>query len=68
MKDFIKFTVATVVGLLLTFAIIFVLSIITMVGVVSSDNAKTIVQENSVLNLNINGVIEERSKENPFSA
>ena len=67
MKDFIKFTVATVVGLLLTFAIIFVLSIITMVGVVSSDNAKTIVQENSVLNLNINGVIEERSKENPFS-
>ncbi len=67
MKDFMKFTLATVVGIVLVSVIMFVLSIATVVGMASATETETVVQENSIMMLDLNGTLQERSEENPFA-
>ena len=66
MKEFFKFTFATIVGLLITGAIVSVFGIIVLMGVAASSDAETTVKENSVYVLDLEGVVSERSQENPF--
>lgn len=66
MKEFFKFTFATIVGLLITGAIISVFGIIILMGVAASSNSETSVKENSVYVLDLKGIVSERSRENPF--
>ena len=66
MKDFIKFTFASLLGVVLAGIVFTVLGIVTMVGMVASSDTETVVKENSVLVLNFNGTLSERTEDNPF--
>ena len=69
MKDFFKFTLATICGIVLLSVISGILFMISIVGVIASDSASTKVEDNSVFVLKMNGVVNERSEEsNPFSS
>lgn len=68
MKDFIKFTFASMLGVVLAGIVFTVLGIITMVGMVASSDTETPVKENSVFVLDMQGTLSERAQENPFQA
>ena len=68
MKDFLKFTLATIVGLLITGAILTVLGIVTLLGFAATANTETVVKENSVFVLDLKGNVSERSFDNPFGS
>ncbi len=62
MKDFFKFTLATVTGIILSSIVLFIIGIITVFGIVSSADTETIVKKNSVMMLDLNGTLMERSQ------
>lgn len=66
MKQFFKYVCATVVGIILVVAIITILSIISLVGMASMDSVTANVKDNSVLVIQLEGSINERSEENPL--
>ena len=66
MKQFFKYVCATVVGIFVVVAIITILSIFSLVGMASMGNSLTSVKDNSVLVIQLQGSINERSEENPF--
>ena len=66
MKDFIKFTFASLLGVVLAGIVFTVLGIVTMVGMVASSDTETVVKENSILILDFEGTLTERAEENPF--
>ena len=68
MKDFIKYTTATIVGIFLCSIIMSVISIIAIAGMAASENMTKPIKEKSILRLNLNGTIEERTKDDPFAA
>ena len=57
MKDFLKFTLATVTGLILTGIIFIFLGVISILSIASSAETETIVKKNSVMVLNLNGTL-----------
>jgi protease-4 len=68
MKDFLKYTLATVVGIFLAGIVFTILGIISLVGMVATSDTETKVKENSIFELRLDGTIEERSQaEDPFS-
>ena len=67
MKQFVKYVCATIVGIFLTGVIISILSIFSLVGLASMGNAAATVQDNSVLVVQLQGSIDERSADNPFA-
>lgn len=66
MKDFIKFTFASLLGVVLAGIVFTVLGIVTMVGMVASSDTETVVKDNSILVVNFEGTLTERAEENPF--
>ncbi len=66
MKDFIKFTFASVLGVVLAGIIFTILGIVTMVGMVASSDTETVVKENSIFVLDLEGSLSERVKDNPL--
>ena len=62
MKDFFKFTLATVTGIILSSIVLFIIGIVTVFGIVSSADTETIVKKNSVMMLELNGTLMERSQ------
>lgn len=66
MKDFLKYTLATVVGILVVSLIVGVFSVMTIVGMVASADATKEVKDNSVLVLNLSGQMQERAEGNPL--
>lgn len=68
MRDFFKFTLATVTGIALTGSILFVLSIITLISIATASSEQTVlVQPNTVLTLKLNKPIEERAVKDPLA-
>ncbi|RIV20626.1 signal peptide peptidase SppA [Fibrisoma montanum] len=67
MRQFFKYVLATIVGLLLFSIVGFLLLIGIGSAISSTADRKTTVKENSVLKLNLNSPIEERSVDNPFN-
>lgn len=67
MKDFLKYVLATVTGIILLTVVMGILATISLVGVAASSASSTKVEENSVFVLNLTGVIEERSQDDPSS-
>jgi protease-4 len=65
MKDFFKFVFATVVGIIVFTLIMGILAVMSIVGMVASTSATTTLEDNSVLVLNLNSALEERSSEDP---
>lgn len=62
MKDFLKNTLATLVGLFLFNGILFVLAIVSLISMATAGSDKPSIKSNSVLVMNLSGTIEERSE------
>lgn len=68
MKDFLKYTLATIVGLLACTIIVTIISVVAIVGIAASAETGTIVKENSIFKLELKGEVTERMIENPFAS
>ena len=67
MKDFLKFTLATITGLMLVGAILTFFSIVVLVGLIASSEPTVQVKPNSVFVLNLNKPLSERAVEDPIT-
>lgn len=67
MKDFLKFTLATITGLMLTGAILTFFGIVVLVGLIASSEPTVQVKPNSVFVLNLNKPLSERAVEDPIT-
>jgi len=67
MKDFFKYVLATVVGIIVFSIIVFVLGAMSLVGMVASGEATKNVSKNSVLVMNLSGTMEEQAGDNTLS-
>ncbi len=68
MKDFLKYTLATIVGLLACVIVISVISVVSIVGIAASAETATVINENSLFKLDLKGTVTERLVENPFAS
>ncbi len=68
MKDFFKTTFACMLGMVIAGLIIPIVGILIIVGIAASSSADSDIEKNSVLFLDLNGIIEERAEENPFAS
>lgn len=66
MKQFFKFVFASMVGILLSTILIFVIFISIITAIISSADDKVIISENTILHLNLNVPIIERSASSPL--
>ena len=67
MKQFLKMTLATICGIVILGLVMTLFFVISLVGMVASDTAKTKVKENSVFVLKFDGSVTERAQEGtPF--
>lgn len=67
MKDFLKFTLATITGIIVSSVLLFFISILITFSMLYSSDSEITVKENSILKLDLNGSLSERSEEDPFS-
>ena len=63
MKDFFKFTLATITGLVLSGIVFLVIGIITIFSLMSTADTETVVRKNSVMVLHLNGTLVERTQD-----
>ena len=68
MKEFLKYTLATIVGLLACTIIMTIIGVIGIVGMAASSDVATVVDENSIFKLELKGMVTERLADNPFAA
>ncbi|MCR5512623.1 MAG: signal peptide peptidase SppA [Prevotella sp.] len=67
MKEFLKYVLATVTGIILVTIVMAILGVISLVGLAASSASTTQVEENSVFTLMLSGQLEERTQSNPFA-
>ena len=66
MIDFLKFTLATVTGIILSSIVLFIIGMVTLFGIMAASDTETIVKKNSVMILDLNGTLVERTQEDPL--
>lgn len=66
MKEFFKYTLATITGFVITLFLIFVLGITFIIGLMATSSSETLVAEHSVLHLRLSGELSERAVDNPL--
>ena len=67
MKDFLKFTLATITGIIVSGVLLFIVSILMMFSMLYSSDSEVTVRENSILKLDLNGSLVERGGEDPWT-
>ena len=67
MKDFLKFTLATITGIIVSSVILFFLSILVLFSMASTTESETSVKKNSIMMLDLQGTLYERNPEDPLS-
>ena len=67
MKEFLKYVLATITGIILVTIIMGILSVISLIGLAASSASSTQVEENSVFTLKLSGQLDERTDENPIA-
>lgn len=67
MKDFLKYTLATVTGLVLTGVVFFIFGIVALLGMTFSEPTATQVTPHSVMMLQLKGSLTEHSQEDPLA-
>ena len=65
MKQFLKFTLASMLGVFVALALIFLI-LLGIAGAVSSSEKSVTIKENSILKISLEGTIQEQSIDNPF--
>ena len=69
MRQFFKYTLATICGIIILFVVAGIFFMITIAGAVASGSSATKVEKNSVLVLRMDGMVEERADEqNPLGS
>lgn len=68
MKSFIKYTMATVVGIFLTMTLFTIISIISLAGMTATEGMSAPIKKKSILRLDLSGTLAERSDSNPFAS
>lgn len=63
MKQFFKYTLATICGIIILLVVAGIFLMISIAGAVASSSSTTKVEENSVLVLKMDGMVEERADE-----
>ena len=66
MKEFLKYTLATVIGMVIFAIVIGIIGVISLMGMVASQDASTVVKEKSVFVLPLSGTMDERAEDNPI--
>ena len=66
MKDFLKMTFASIIGMMIAGFILLILSISVIGGMVATTEVATTVKDNSVFVLDLKGNIVERYEDNPI--
>lgn len=66
MKDFFKYTLATVTGFFLTLFLVFMLGMVLMVGLFATAESEVRISKPSVLHLKLSGQLLERTVDNPL--
>lgn len=64
MKDFLKYTLATITGIIATSVIMGIVGIIMLAGIAAAGQTPKEVKDNTVFVLNLSGTLEERAKDN----
>ncbi len=67
MKEFFKYVLATVTGIILVAIIMGILAAISLVGLAASSASTTNVEDNSVFVLSLSGTLNERTAEDPLA-
>ncbi|NPD91282.1 signal peptide peptidase SppA [Xylanibacter muris] len=67
MKDFLKNILSTMIGVIMVFSLMGVLGIISLVGMIVSGSGTVEVKDNSVMVINLSGVMEERAADDPMA-
>ena len=68
MKEFFKYVLATVTGIILVAIIMGILAVISLVGLAASSASTTNVEDNSVFVLSLSGTLNERAAEDPLAS
>ena len=63
MKEFFKYVLATIVGIILTSIIFTIIAIVSLAGMVASEGATSAVPKNAVLRLKLQGEVVDRAGE-----
>lgn len=68
MKQFLKFTLATITGVIISSVLLFFITFAIIAGLISSaeDDKQAVVEDKTILELNLDYMIPERSSKNPF--
>ena len=66
MKDFVKYTLATLCGLFLAGIALFILGILSIAGMMTVESAAPSIKPQSVLRLTLNGELQEDAPNNPL--
>ncbi len=67
MKDFFKFTLATICGIVLLIMVTGFIFTVSIIGMAVSSSTTTTVEDNSVFVLKMDGMVNERAESDPFS-
>ncbi len=67
MKEFIKYTFATVLGLTLTIVVLTIIGIVSFAGMMATEGMSKPIEEKCILKLDLGGSIDERSEPNPLA-
>lgn len=67
MKDFMKYTLATILGIVLASVLITFLCLLSAAGMMATRGMSAPIHENSILRIKLQGTIVEREQENPLS-
>lgn len=66
MKDFFKYLLATITGIIISTILLFTIITGLIVGLAASADKETVIESPSILHLNINGTIIDRNIDDPF--
>lgn len=67
MKQFLKFTLASVVGIVLSSMLLFFIGALILFGVATSSDSEITVSKDSIVLLDLSGNLVERAEDNPFA-
>ena len=68
MKQFFKYVLATIVGMLCVAVLLFLMGLATLGSIALSSSSEPVVEDGSVLRLSLSGSLSERAVDDPFSS
>lgn len=68
MKEFLKYTLATVVGIVLVGVLCTLLSLVSLFGIIAASEQEVPVKPNTIFTLTLDAAIQERAVPNPFAS